>query len=590
MNSLSLYDANLEEMKKIPYGISSFETIKTENYYFVDKTRYIEKMENLGGRYLFFLRPRRFGKSLLISMLEHYYDLNGADQFEKLFGDTYIGQNPTPLRNSYPVLRFNFSMVKTQGTFEQLKHGFCLNVWSELHSFMLKYKTIYNLDEEVLKKIENQVDPGDMLLVFHDEMKAKHVSFYMIIDEYDNFANNVLMEHNEEIYRKITHSGGFLRNFFTLIKGMTDSREIDRLFISGVSPLVMADVTSGFNIGENISLWPDFASMVGFNREELKGLVDYYIPGQYETLFPLLSEWYNNYCFDENLIENNIFNSISILYFLRESLALKRIPSNLIDENLRTDYGKLRYLILEEKKLNGNFSILKDLVQTKETTGRLVRSFAVNELINAEKFRSLLFYLGFTTLKGISPAGRYTFTIPNKLINNLLWEYIQKSLDEVYKLKIDIDFLEQVFTDMALDGKWKPAFQYIVDKFYEAVSVRDFTFHEEGLKTFLLAWLNLTNLYDVISEKEKNKGYADICLEPDRRFTEYVKFDYIIELKYVKTKEIETTAKEEVAVKQIVKTATSQLMQYAANNKFQTIKIIIVASAKELIYMEECNG
>jgi hypothetical protein len=228
------------------------------------------------------------------------------------------------------------------------------------------------------------------------------------------------------------------------------------------------------------------------------------------------------------------------LYFLQEYLQVNEVPIELIDENLRTDYGKLRFLILEEKKLNGNFSILKDLVQTKETTGRLVRSFALNEIIDTEKFRTLLFYLGFTTLKEISPAGRYTFTIPNKLINNLLWEYIQKSIDEVYKLKIDTNFLEQSFTDMALKGTWKPALQYILDKFYEAVSVRDFTFHEEGLKTFLLAWLNLTNLYDVISEKEKNKGYADICLEPDRRFTEYVKYDYIIELKYIKAEEIET--------------------------------------------------
>ncbi len=573
-------------MKKIPYGISSFDKIKSENYYFVDKTKYIEVIEEMGSPYLFFLRPRRFGKSLFISMLEHYYDINGADQFERLFGDTYIGQNSTPLRNSYPVLRFNFSMVKTQGTIEQLKHGFCLNVWVALDGFISKYKTRYGLDEEISKKIENQIDPGDMWLVFQSEMKRKHVSFYLIIDEYDNFANNVLIEYNEEIYRKITHAGGFLRNFFTLIKGMTDNREIDRLFISGVSPLVMADVTSGFNIGDNISLWPDFASMVGFNKYELKGLIEYYIPGQYETLFPLLSEWYDNYCFDENLIENNIFNSTSILYFIKEHLALKRIPLNLIDENLRTDYGKLRFLILEEKKLNGNFSILKDLVQTKETTGRLVRSFAVNELINAEKFRSLLFYLGFTTLKEISPAGRYTFTIPNKLINTLLWEYIQKSLDEVYKLRIDKDFLEQIFTDMALDGTWKPAIQYIIDKFYEAVSIRDFTFHEEGLKTFLLAWLNLTNLYDVISEKEKNKGYADICLETDRRFTAYVKYDYIIELKYIKAEEIETPAKEKVALSLAVKTATAQLMQYAANNKLKTTKIIIVASAKKLLFMD----
>ena len=573
-------------MKKIPYGISSFDKIKSENYYFVDKTKYIKLIEEMGSPYLFFLRPRRFGKSLFISMLEHYYDINGADQFERLFGDTYIGQNPTPLRNSYPVLRFNFSMVKTQGTVEQLKFGFCLNIWSEMDAFISKYKNRYNLDEEISKKIESKLDPGDMMLVFHNEMKKKHVSFYMIIDEYDNFANNVLIEHNEEVYRSITHAGGFLRNFFTLIKGLTDDREIDRLFISGVSPLVMADVTSGFNIGYNISLWPDFASMAGFNREELKELIEYYIPGQYETLFPLLSEWYDNYCFDNKLKTKNIFNSISILYFLQEYLQGNEVPIELIDENLRTDYGKLRFLILEERKLNGNFSILSELVQMKETTGSLVRSFAVSELINAEKFRSLLFYLGFTTLKEISLAGRYTFTIPNKLINTLLWEFIQKSLNEVYNLKIDKDFLEQIFTDMALEGKWKPALQYIIDKFYEAVSIRDFTFHEVGLKTFLLAWLNLTNLYDVISEKEKNKGYADICLEPDRRFTAYVKYDYIIELKYIKAEEIESQAKEEVVVNLAVKTATAQLMQYAANNKFKTTKIIIVASAKKLLFMD----
>ncbi|MEI6138340.1 MAG: AAA family ATPase [Mariniphaga sp.] len=573
-------------MKKIPYGISSFETIKTENYYFVDKTKYIERMENLGGRYLFFLRPRRFGKSLLISMLEHYYDIDRADQFDRLFGDTYIGQNPTPLRNSYPVLRFNFSMVKTQGTVEQLKHGFCLNVWVELKCFILKYKTRYGLDEQVLRKIESQTDPGDMLLTFHGEMRAKHVSFYMIIDEYDNFANNVLIEHNEEIYRKITHAGGFLRNFFTLIKGLTDNREIDRLFICGVSPLVMADVTSGFNIGDNISLWPDFASMVGFNREELKGLVDHYIPGQYETLFPLLSEWYDNYCFDENLVENHIFNSISILYFLKENLALKRLPSNLIDENLRTDYGKLRFLIIQGEKLNGNFNILKEIVETNQTISILVRSFAQNELIVEEKFVSLLFYLGLLTIKDISPLNDFTFTIPNKLIRRLLWEYMQKALVDTFALKISSNFLIRAFEKMAKTGEWKPALQYIVDKFYEAVSVRDFTFHEEGLKTFLLAWLNLTNVYDVVSEKERNKGYADICLEPDRRFIEFVKYDYIIELKYLKAEEIETPAKEEVAVKQALKAATSQLEQYVANNKFQTIKIIIVASAKKLLAME----
>ena len=573
-------------MKKIPYGISSFETIKTEGYYFVDKTMFIEKIENLGSRYLFFLRPRRFGKSLFISMLEHYYDINGAEQFDRLFADTYIGKNPTPLRNSYPVLRFNFSMVKTQGTVEQLKQGFCLNVWSVMHTFILKYKNRYNLDEEISKEIKRQVDPGDMLLVFHTELKSKHVSFYLIIDEYDNFANNVLIEHNEDIYRKITHSGGFLRNFFTLIKGMTDSREIDRLFISGVSPLVMADVTSGFNIGDNISLWPDFGSMVGFNREELKELIDYYIPGQHENLFPLLSEWYDNYCFDNKLKIKNLFNSTSILHFIKDYLRGNEIPIELIDENLRTDYGKLRFLIIQDKKLNCNFNILSEIAETQQTMSTLVRSFALDELISDNKFKSLLFYLGFLSIENIDFAGNITFKIPNKLINNLLWDYIRKATNEFYSLDLKVDFLNNGFSQMALAGIWRPLFQYILDKFYDAISVRDFVFHEEGLKTFLLAWLNLTNLYDVTSEQEKNKGYADICLEPDRRFTEYVKYDYIIELKYLKAVEIETTEKETVALNLAVQTATTQLSQYAADNQFKTIKIVIVASAKRLLFMD----
>ena len=573
-------------MKKIPYGISSFDKIKSENYYFVDKTKYIQLIEEMGSPYLFFLRPRRFGKSLFISMLDHYYDINTKDQFEKLFGDTYIGQNPTPLRNSYPILRFNFSMVRSQGTVEELKYGFCLNIWVAMEAFIKKYKNKYNLDEEILKKIERQVDPGYMLLVFQGEMKSKNVSFYMIIDEYDNFANNVLIEQDEETYQKITQAGGFLRNFFTLLKGLTDDREIDRLFISGVSPIVMADVTSGFNIGYNISLWPDFAAMAGFNREELKELIEYYIPGKYETLFSLLSEWYDNYCFDNKLKTKNIFNSISILYFLQEYLQGNEVPIELIDENLRTDYGKLRYLIIQGEKLNGNFNILKEIVETNQTISILVRSFSHNELIDEEKFVSLLFYLGLITIKDVSLTNDYTFTIPNKLIRRLLWEYMQKALVDAFALKINNTFLKRAFDNMARTGEWKPAFQYIMDKFYDAVSIRDFTFQEEGLKTFLLAWLNLTNLYDVISEKEKNKGYADICLEPDRRFPEYVKYDYIIELKYIKAEEIETPAKEESVVNQKVIIATTQLLQYAENTKFKTIKIIVVASAKKLLFMD----
>jgi len=272
-------------MKKIPYGISSYDTIKTDNYYFVDKTRYIEELENLGGRYLFFLRPRRFGKSLFISMLEHYYDILAKDQFEQLFGDTYIGQNPTPLKNSYPVLRLNFSMVSTNGTLEDIKHSFLTNIVREIKIFLHKYAKKYNLNLNIIDKLEKENDAGNLFMIFNTELKIKNVSLYLIIDEYDNFGNNILVQHGPATYTDATHGSGFLRSFFTIIKGLTDKRDIDRLFISGVSPLVMADVTSGFNIGDNISLAPDFGSMVGFNRNELKELIDYYIPGSLMSFY-----------------------------------------------------------------------------------------------------------------------------------------------------------------------------------------------------------------------------------------------------------------------------------------------------------------
>jgi len=577
-------------MKKIPYGISNYHKIKSENYYFVDKTKFIELLENLGAPYLFFLRPRRFGKSLFISVLEHYYDILAKDKFDTLFGDTYIGQNPTPLRNSYPVLKFNFSMVRVQGTIENIRHSFNLHVLTEIELFLLKYAEKYTLDLKIIEELKQEDDAGDILQRFTKELRSKNIYIYLIIDEYDNFANNVLIEYKSDAYQEITHSGGFLRNFFTIIKGLTDSREIDRLFISGVSPLVMADVTSGFNIGDNISLDLSVASMVGLTQAEVLQMLDYY--NSYgifnEPTINMLNdfdEWYKGYSFSKSA--DNIYNTVSILYYINQYIKEKTKPYNLIDENLRTDYGKLRFLIVESKKLNGNFNILKQVAEQDEIIGSLIRSFPQNRLIDSENFISLLFYLGFISIKKVSITNEFTFCIPNKLIRILLWEYIQKAFNEVLDLKIDSHFLKRSFDNMAKIGDWKPTLQYILDKFYEAVSIRDFVFHEEGLKTFLLAWLNLTNLYEVISEKEMNKGYADISLKSDRRFTEYINYEYIIELKYIKAQDAETPEKEKKAVAKALKEAEIQLAQYTANEKFKTMKIVMVVSPKKLLYLEQ---
>ncbi len=572
---------------RIPYGISNYEKLITENYYFIDKTPFVERLEETGAPYLFFLRPRRFGKSLFVSMLEHYYDLARKDEFDKLFGSTYIGQNPTPLHNSFPILKFNFSMIPTDGTFDEIRHSFWLYVTGEMEIFLNKYADQFNIDLSVIAELKKTANTGDAFLLLHKELVAKKVSFYLIIDEYDNFANNILAEHGRETYIKSTHAGGFLRSFFTIIKGLTDNKEIDRLFITGVSPLVMADVTSGFNIGDNISTLPEVATLAGLNKDELQKIIEYYLPGKFDALFPVLHEWYGNYCFDAATQITDIYNTTSILYFIKQYLSFKRMPYDLIDTNLRTDYGKMRYLLTEQRKLNGNFKMLTEIAEKKKTSGRLVKSFSLSELISKEKFRSLLYYLGFTTLKQIDITGKITFHIPNKLIDELLWEYVRKALNETYSLNIDADEISNRFNEMAEEGIWKPLFNQIIAKFYEAVSVRDFVFHEEGLKTFMLAWLNLSNLYDIFSEKEQNKGFADISMLADRRFVEYVKYDYAIELKYLKSEDISTDKKKETTVKNAKTDAISQLEQYTSDARFQTKRIVIVASAKELLLMEE---
>jgi hypothetical protein len=421
----------------------------------------------------------------------------------------------------------------------------------------------------------------------------KRIKVYVIIDEYDNFANNILTEHGEETYTKVTHAGGFLRNFFTNLKGLTDNREIDRLFITGVSPLVMADVTSGFNIGDNISQDPQLSAMIGITNEEAKQILGYYnsfgiFKQPLDSILEDFDQWYNGYSFNKKL--QRIYNTISVLYYIHQYIKNEERPIILTDENMRTDYGKFRLLLTKDDKLNGSFSVLREVVETGEVTGEFVRSFALNELIDKEKFLSLLFYLGFTSIKGITSFGKYTYSIPNKMINTILWEFIQKSLNEVYHLNFDRYFLGNALSAMANQNNWKPVLKYIVDKFYEAVSIRDFVFHEEGIKTFLLAWLNMTNLFRVTSEKELNQGFADIYLEPEPRYSDYVKYGYIIELKYIKSEFLKSKKKSEPEIKRAVETATAQLSQYSPYDNCTTTKIIIVASAKKLLYMETISN
>ena len=565
-------------MKRIPYGVSNFEKLRTENYFFLDKTKFIEIIEQSGSQYLFFLRPRKFGKSLLISMLEYYYDLTHKKEFDELFSGTYIYEHPTPLRNSYAVLSFDFSAVQPRESIKATEKAFDDYVRSVLGAFSQKYRLERIFTEQ---KLENYTAVSLINLV----AEITEYRVYLLIDEYDNFMNNILVDFGEQTYMEITHGTGFFRSFFAAIKSLTQSGTIDRIFITGVTPLVMNDVTSGFNIGKNISLRPEFSNMVGVTEQELEQVLEYFIKDkqEQETISELVKQWYNGYTFDTQRPDERLYNTTMLWNFLDNYFAYGKAPDDLTDPNIKTDFNKLRFLISVDNKLNGNFSILKEIIENRETSGRLKEAFSIGERIDEIEFVSLLYYLGLLTIKAY--YGEFAiFRIPNRTIERLLWEYITQAIENSFhQLRINERYLVNSFFKMSYEGEWKAAIEYILDKFYEAISIRDFVFHEEGIKTFMLAYLNLSPFFYARSEVEFHGGFADIYLEP---ILTSVKYRYLIELKYIKSSELKRVDREKL-IRETVERARAQLQRYAGESSQPLKLLVVVASSQEYVYLDQ---
>ncbi|MGI6394630.1 MAG: AAA family ATPase [bacterium] len=573
--------------KKILYGVSNFEALIEGNGYYIDKSKFIETIENLGARYLLFLRPRRFGKSLFISMLEHYYDINRKDQFEALFGDLYIGKKPTPLRNSFPILKLNFSGVATNGTPQEIENSFNAKIWSNINIFFEKYKDVLSIENIMETQITPLKKASDMLARFIDYLSSKNIKYYLLIDEYDNFANNILASQGESNYANLTHGEGFLRNFFTVIKAGTDTRAVERMFATGVSPLVMSDVTSGFNIGENISLDSIFADMVGFTQEEVVEIVDYFVAedvipvGDREKVLETMEKNYDNYCFSE---ETNcrIYNSNSVMYLIHQYTKSNKMPMSVIDSNMRTDYQKMRFLVLQSRKLNGNFDILSEILLKNEIASELKKNFPIKDIIEKDYFVSFLYYLGFITIKK-QVIDRFLFEIPNDMCREILWEYVRKAMEESFEF--ELKELSEHYSKMTRKGEWRGLLEYIFSEFYKAASNRDFIYREEGVKGFLLAYLNISKAYRIHSEPEMNKGYADIFVEPNLLvFPEMDKTHLLIELKYLKKENVT-----ESAIKKCFEEAKTQLVKYSSDKKTldEAVKIVAITTNEELLMLEE---
>ena len=582
----------MENVKRIPYGVSDFVDIIKRNQYYVDKTMYIPKLEEEADS-LFFIRPRRFGKSLLLSMMCAYYDINQSDRFEELFGKLWIGSHPTPYRGKFQVLFLDFS--KIGGDIKDLKENFNNYCNIRLDNFIERYKRAYR--PEIVEKIKSAPTAVDKLNMIDTEAKDANMQLYLIIDEYDNFTNVVLNEHGEKVYWALTHAKGFYREIFKVFKGM-----FTRIFMTGVSPVTLDDLTSGFNIGWHISTKPAFNQMLGFSTEDVREMFEYFKSAgkvrpdcDVESVIAEMKPWYDNYCFSKNALQtqSKVFNCDMVLYYLRNYAETGEAPEEMIDPNTKTDYNKMKKL-LQLDKLDGNRKgVILEIAEKGKIISNLETTFPAETLTNPNMFVSLLFYYGMLTIKG-TRGSRLILGIPNNNVRKQYYEYLLEQYEE--KASLDTNQLEDYFYDMAYDGKWHDALQFLADSYAKVSSVRDGIEAERNIQGFFMAYLNLNAYYMTAPELELNHGYCDFFLLPD--LTHYAsKHCYILELKLIPKKEKGMSQETyEAAIQQQWKEAEEQIKRYAAAPRVEALrqgtqlhKIIMQFDGWKLFRMDEVN-
>ena len=579
------------ERKLLPYGMMNFADIRLDNYYYVDKTSFIPVIEQ-SDRFFFFIRPRRFGKSLTLNMLQHYYDVRTRDKFDALFGDLYIGKHPTRDRNSYLVLYLNFSGIS--GELHNYRQGLDAHCNTSFDYFCDIYAEYLPKGiKEVLNEKAGAVEQLDYL--YHQcELAGQQI--YLFIDEYDHFTNAILSDAASiHRYTEETHKEGYLRAFFNRVKAGTYS-SIKRCFITGVSPVTMDDLTSGFNIGTNYSLTPKFNAMMGFTEDEVREMLTYYstkAPFHHtvDELIELMKPWYDNYCFAQECYDQpTLYNSNMVLYFVKNYIDNNgKAPRNMIESNIRIDYEKLRMLIRKDKEFAHDASIIQTLVSQGYITGELKDGFPAANIVDSDNFVSLLYYFGMLTVSGTF-EGKTKLIIPNQVVREQLYTYLLNTYNEA-DLSFSNHEKDELSSALAYRGAWQSYFDYIADCLKRYASQRDKQKGESFVHGFTLAMTAQNRFYRPISEADTQSGYVDIFLSPMLEIYPDMSHSYIIELKYAKYKDPESR------VEELRAEAIAQANRYADTDRVknaigttQLHKIVVVYKGMEMRVCEEVNS
>ena len=576
----------MEQVKLLPYGISDFVELRRQNKYYVDKTMYIPMLETRAN-FLFFIRPRRFGKSLFLNMLSAYYDSKCADRFDELFGDLWIGSHPTPLRGKFQILHLDFSLIR--GDIDNLEVCFNEYMATKLNGFMEKYSSEYS--PKVIEAVDNASDASAKLNVIVDYAKEHGTQIYLILDEYDNFTNNVLNEKGEAVYTALTHASGFYRDIFKIFKVLPT-----RIFMIGVSPVTLDDLTSGFNIGYNISTDLDFNQLLGFSTEDVREMMRYYLNAgmlpegtDIEASLETMKPWYDNYCFSERAVmtQSRVFNSDMVLYYLNRWMADKLPPLDLVDPNTKTDYTKMKKLLQLDKLDGDRKGIVHKIAEQGEIAAQIESTFPARMLVKPKMFTSLLFYYGMLTYNR-KRGSQTILSIPNNNVRKQYYEYLLEQYEEI--ATVDTDELDSEFYELAYEGNWQPTFQFLSEAYARVSSVRDGIEGERNLQGFFMAYLSLNNYYILAPELEMSHGYCDFFLLPD--FSRYkASHSYIIELKMLKKGEWT-----EMRAQKQWDEAVEQIKRYAAAPRVEALRqgtelhlIILQFEGWEIRRMESVN-
>ncbi len=535
---------------KVPYANCDFADIRKREYFYVDKTPFIPHIENTNENHLIFLRPRRIGKSTLISTLESYYDIALADKFDELFGGLWIHENPTPGKNKYLVLTLDFSPVDTTGTAEQICTSFAKQVKAPVWAFIRQYTALIpelaSLEETACASSRNEDTAALMTDLLTIVGRAGH-QVYLLIDEYDHFGNRMLSDGQGDAYQELVRSTGFVRSFYASLKAFTRKSILARTFITGVSPIMLDDLSSGFNIVTHISHHDAFSAMSGFTQADVNRAIDTLLKdkpelasdpriGDRPALLATLERYYNGYRFSTHAIEK-VYNSTLILYFLGQLLAQGRYPSQMIDWNVRTDYGRLYGLVkAATERKSGTRALLEQILTDEYVTSPLVERFGTQSPWGRAQIVSLFYYMGMLTYGPNAAAMDIPqLVVPNRVMREVQWGYLGFAMEEHEHIKIDMTDIETSLDAMANRGDIQPLLDTFQEQVIGRLSNRDvMNFDEKTMKLMLMAYLCQTQVFNITNELEFSQGYCDLLLGL-RGNASANKYAWIIEAKYVKT-------------------------------------------------------